>query len=86
MDKKWNKWLIIGGIAVIILHFLLGALEIAALSIITGILLSIAALAIPFGIINYTSWNIWIKLLVTIVGSIVLYYLIFGLVLLIFLP
>jgi len=71
MDKKWNKWLIILGIILLIIPFLVSGPEVG---LFTLVLIIVGLLLVGYGSINYTDMRTWVKNVLTIVITVVLFY------------
>jgi len=81
MEKEYNKWLIIAGVILIFQYYflyLVGAFSPRSLLIGISLLIVLIGLILgAFGIINYTKWNIWIKILLTPVLAFVIFVILF---------
>ena len=73
MDKKYNLWLIVSPIVLIIISLFLLKLRNDIVDLIILIVLLLGSLVIPFGAINYTKLNNWAKVLITLVLAIFLF-------------
>lgn len=82
MDKKFNPLFILSGIVIFMLT--VGFYNNFLPSIVLLFLLITSPILISFGIINYTKFRLWIKILLGIICTIVLTYLFIGIILCIY--